>query len=271
MHSHPLLCRRSKVDDGTSLEMQDKLSRAMEYQSKGSMDQLKARTNVSDGTFFEICQKILLDDNSLSIKSKFFLSASWNAIENLRLLMAAMPLDAGLTPKSTEYFFEGEALAFAAFHDSAEVMEILYEFGLMNEYLDAMIGFELGFLECNQGLSVEHRRSKQYSLTKDKQTGSYQIALKSPKSPKMLLVLERYRIQNDKREMLKHDSSCPSLLTEDVDDMNTSVDSIIKGGICSYFASRLKSAVIHVVDDNDHSGKKDMNWYNINFLVDHER
>ena len=141
-----------KLHDDVCEEMQDRLSQATSAQDalRGlQVNVLKLDKNFSDGSLFEIAQKAMIDDNTLSIKSKFFLSAKWNATTNMSVLMSEMPLSVAMTPTSTQYVFEGETLAFAAFHDNHEVLDMLYKYGVKNEYLDALIGYELGFLQCS--------------------------------------------------------------------------------------------------------------------------
>ena len=233
--------------------------------------ELKFDHTCNDGSLFEICEKALVYSNHLSLKSKIFLSVGWNSTEYLQALLAGMPLNADDTPIPAKYFFEGEVAAFAAYHDKGEILSLLYEFGLLNEYLDALIGYELGLLECKSKELKTDQRSKHYAAFK--KAGMVSVALKSPKSPKMKLALDKIKVKNSEMEMLKFDRSCPNLLRK---------DNLIPEGAKSMPASWLfnclslfKSAAVHLATgdlvDFAVSRKKELSWFKVNFLVDHER
>ncbi|GMH80205.1 hypothetical protein TL16_g08445 [Triparma laevis f. inornata] len=100
---------------------------------------------VHHGDLTEICTSALLESNSLSTRSKLFLSIKWNNPLNSRRIMDQMPLDSRKLPASVQLAYTGEALAHAAMNNHAGVMQVLYDNGLKNKFLDIMITLDLGY------------------------------------------------------------------------------------------------------------------------------
>ena len=100
---------------------------------------------VKTGDLAEICTSALLQSSSLSTRSKLFLSIKWNNPTNSRRIMDQMPLDSQNLPDDVKLAYTGEALAYAAMNNYADIMEVLYDNGLSNVFLDIMITLDLGF------------------------------------------------------------------------------------------------------------------------------
>jgi hypothetical protein len=117
--------------------------------NEGIVNTESSSYSMERGELFSIAKDVLMNSIKLTMRAKMMLSIKWDSDETLKEQFESMPLDSNSLDlkrfSHVKLVYRGEAVTYAADMDKRKMLDILYDNGVGNDFLDVLIMTEMGF------------------------------------------------------------------------------------------------------------------------------